>query len=205
LLYGWALVGSGQKEEVLMYVPLSLLRRHVYESNAIEGIKDRSGFYVQSHLAAALIVSHQRRDDLPHPATLHRKLAHNTEMDRHGGIYRTRGMDLVGPRGRTACPEARYVPELMGWWETCARQFTDEKGMDPKEGARVAFILHHAFLCIHPFRDGNGRTARLVLNSLRLAHGLPWLTIKETQSQSYYARIAAFERECFRPLFEYAY
>ena len=36
-----------------------------------------------------------------------------------------------------------------------------------------ATIAHYRFVSIHPFRDGNGRTGRLLMNLLLLRAGYP--------------------------------
>jgi Fic family protein len=49
---------------------------------------------------------------------------------------------------------------------------------EPPSGADLPFHLakiHHGFLMIHPFDDGNGRVGRLLLNYVLLRHG--WLPI----------------------------
>lgn len=49
--------------------------------------------------------------------------------------------------------------------------------------------VHHSFICIHPFVDGNGRTARL-LASIPLMHaGLPPLNVFAEDSREYYAAL----------------
>ena len=42
--------------------------------------------------------------------------------------------------------------------------------------------------------DGNGRTGRLWLNSLRLACGYPWLTVQAAEREAYYESIREWER-----------
>jgi len=33
--------------------------------------------------------------------------------------------------------------------------------------------IHHKFICIHPFPDGNGRIGRVIIDQLCLAYGMP--------------------------------
>lgn len=52
-----------------------------------------------------------------------------------------------------------------------------------------AINLHMAIINIHPFKDGNGRTARLIMNYELLKNNYPPVLINETQKLSYYAII----------------
>jgi Fic family protein len=46
--------------------------------------------------------------------------------------------------------------------------------------------LHHGISSIHPFADGNGRTARLAMNFVLLAAGYPPISIPTTPREAYY-------------------
>lgn len=68
------------------------------------------------------------------------------------------------------------VAELVQW-------YNDHTG---KEDAIVlASLLHYRFVRIHPFDDGNGRTARLLMNYSLLQNGFPLVVIKSTEKKSY--------------------
>lgn len=58
----------------------------------------------------------------------------------------------------------------------------------------AAHFLHDWLLCIHPYIDGNGRTARLVWNMLRLYKGLPWHIVEAKGRHLYYAQIRRVEK-----------
>lgn len=51
--------------------------------------------------------------------------------------------------------------------------------------AKVAADVHLRFVDIHPFIDGNGRTARLLMNLVLLGHGYPMAIIKTEERQAY--------------------
>lgn len=46
----------------------------------------------------------------------------------------------------------------------------------------LATKLSHKLACIHPFRNGNGRSSRLLLNSILLRAGLSEIAIKKSKS-----------------------
>jgi len=51
--------------------------------------------------------------------------------------------------------------------------------------------LHHGIAHIHPFADGNGRTARLAMNFILLAAGYPPISIPTDLRQAYYSALEA--------------
>ena len=52
-----------------------------------------------------------------------------------------------------------------------------------------AVLLHMAIINIHPFGDGNGRVARLIMNYELIKNNYPPVLIMESQKLSYYALI----------------
>ena len=46
--------------------------------------------------------------------------------------------------------------------------------------------MHREFVKIHPFIDGNGRTARLLLNLELMLNGCPPIVIKKESRLAYY-------------------
>ena len=62
--------------------------------------------------------------------------------------------------------------------------------------------LHGAFERIHPFRDGNGRTGRLVLNLLLVRHGYPPVIVYKRDRARYLAALARADAGDAGPLAE---
>ena len=59
----------------------------------------------------------------------------------------------------------------------------------------TAFDAHERLVAIHPFSDGNGRTARLLMNLLLLRQGYPPLVILPEQRRAYHDRLEAVRVE----------
>ena len=68
--------------------------------------------------------------------------------------------------------------------------------------ARAAKV-HHDFVVIHPFGDGNGRTARLLVNFLLLRAGWPPLVVPSTDKDRYLAALRQADAGDGAPLVDY--
>lgn len=64
----------------------------------------------------------------------------------------------------------------------------------------LAALVHHKLVNIHPFFDGNGRTARLVMNILLLRHGYPLAIILKNDRKKYYRVLARADKGEYQPL-----
>jgi Fic family protein len=64
-------------------------------------------------------------------------------------------------------PEARDVPELMKDMVQWVQEALSEKVPVPL----IAALVHYQFVTIHPYYDGNGRTARLLATFILQRHG----------------------------------
>ncbi|MDO8804454.1 MAG: Fic family protein [Elusimicrobiota bacterium] len=89
-------------------------------------------------------------------------------------------------------PEAKEVPKLMSEMAAWVRQ-VERSGMP---GPIIAALAHYQFVTIHPYYDGNGRTARLLTTFLlqRDGYGLRgFFSLEEHHArdlQAYYASLA---------------
>jgi Fic family protein len=61
---------------------------------------------------------------------------------------------------------------------------------EPEPGVR-AILGHWLFGYIHPFPDGNGRIARLLMNALLAGGGYPWTVIRVEHRTEYLAALEA--------------
>ncbi len=55
----------------------------------------------------------------------------------------------------------------------------------------AAELGHFAFVFIHPYMDGNGRMARLLLNAMLVSGGFPWTIIPVTRRDAYMTALDA--------------
>lgn len=68
--------------------------------------------------------------------------------------------------------------ELIDWYR-------DEEKKAELHPVALAALLHYKFVRIHPFDDGNGRIARLLMNYILLKHRLPPIIIKSSDKRNY--------------------
>jgi Fic family protein len=109
--------------------------------------------------------------------------------DERAGTYRSERVLVTGAPVQPIRPER--VPEEMQ--ELC--QWIGAADLDP---VLIAGEAHYRFVKIHPFYDGNGRTARLLMNWILLRHGLPLTVIPAELRARYITSID--EADCGRPL-----
>ena len=96
--------------------------------------------------------------------------------DANAGVLRRCSVRIMGssvPRpNHVKVPE--LVQEFMHWLTTASGHI-----------AKIAADAHLKFVFIHPFVDGNGRTARLLMNLLLLQDGYPLTIIEKEKRMSY--------------------
>lgn len=72
------------------------------------------------------------------------------------------------------------------------RSSEDEMAEAFKTVVQVAAWLHHAITFVHPFREGNGRTARLAANLILERYGLVGISVKiEKENKNRYRQALA--------------
>lgn len=102
------------------------------------------------------------------------------------GAYRTLNVMAAGTEYRY--PDSLHVPSLMqdyvAWWNSA----TD---VHPVLWACEA---HLRFVTIHPFRDGNGRVGRLLLNLALIRSGYPMAVIRNEQRTHYIDALAQAQK-----------
>ena len=97
------------------------------------------------------------------------------------GRYADQGRYVLIESGRHSFPSPAEIPALMG-------DFAQELGGAP-DSPDTAFAAHRRLVDIHPFNDGNGRTARLLMNLVLIRGGYPPVAVRPTDRPAYIAAL----------------
>jgi Fic family protein len=187
--------------EVLKNLHEDLVLRWTYNSNAIEGntltLKEtkvalegitiggktiREHFEVINHREAIFFVEDLVKKNEPlsqwQIKSIHQLILKNID-DKNAGSYRKNNVIISG--ASHVPPDFTQVPDLMeSFIETYKSNFI--KLHPVEKAARV----HVDFVKIHPFIDGNGRTARLLMNLELMKSGFPPVILPVEKRLSYY-------------------
>lgn len=117
---------------------------------------------------------------------IHQIVTAETERE-WAGKYRTGNVIITGADHTP--PEAIEVSKLMSDLIDFVRK--NQKKLHPIE---LAALVHHKLVNIHPFFDGNGRTARLVMNILLMQKSYPLTIILKNDRKKYYDTLALADK-----------
>jgi Fic family protein len=93
------------------------------------------------------------------------------------GKYADQSRFVLTDSGRHAFPSPAEVPSLMGDFGV----WLGESAATPE----TAFAAHRRLVDIHPFNDGNGRTARLLMNLVLIRAGYPPVSVRPEDRPAY--------------------
>lgn len=117
--------------------------------------------------------------------TVHKDLpgGMQTSYTVHAGCYKTRPNSVItryGDRFEYASPEETpaLMHDLVAWYNEAEQsgQYTP---------MQLAILFHYRYIRIHPFEDGNGRIARLMVNFILARHGLPMMVVRSAKKMEY--------------------
>lgn len=106
---------------------------------------------------------------------IHAHILHSIDMT-NAGRFRRVPVRISG--SSVVLPNPLKVPELLGKFFDWLQR-TDEDSID------VAIRAHYELVSIHPFSDGNGRTARLLMNLILIQAGFPPAIIRKEDRKVY--------------------
>lgn len=184
---------------------LSLL--YTYNSNAIEGntltlietkvvVEDgltiggkkmREHLEAINHSEAIQFIEEIARDKAPlNERTLkdiHNLILKGIDAD-NAGRWRSQNIFISGASHTP--PDALHVPEKMEQFFNWCASNAASRLSTVERAARI----HADFVAIHPFIDGNGRTARLIMNLELMKDGYPLAIVPVEQRSDYYRNLA---------------
>jgi Fic family protein len=105
---------------------------------------------------------------------LHRRIVFRSQPE-IAGIYSTLPRRIAG--SPVIFPNPVKIPQLM-------KEYGEWLGKAQPVPA-ASFDAHYRLVAIHPFADGNGRTARLLMNLLLLREGYPPVAVRPEDRKTY--------------------
>ena len=106
-----------------------------------------------------------------------------TSFTIHAGQYKTRPNSVItryGDRFDYASPEE--TPALMS---DLVRWYNEEEQRGEMHPVDLAILFHYRYIRIHPFEDGNGRIARLLVNYILSRHDYPMVVVRARKKKDY--------------------
>jgi Fic family protein len=118
---------------------------------------------------------------------LHKIILKNIN-DIDGGHYRTSNVIIIGAIHipPSAIKIQRLMNEFFEWY------YRNKKKLSVAE---LAAWVHYKMVYIHPFIDGNGRTARLLMNLILIQNGYPPAVILNVDRKKYYRVLKDADKE----------
>jgi len=98
--------------------------------------------------------------------------------NQNAGKYRTGQVRIAG---------ATFMPPPAGKIQPMINELLQTISQNPDELSPIelAAFFHHKLVYIHPFLDGNGRTARLLMNIILMRNGYPFTVLLKVDRPKY--------------------
>ena len=108
------------------------------------------------------------------------------------GKYRNSEVVITGSNYKP--PQAIKIPSLM-------QELVDwvKKNKKKLHSIELAAILHYKLVAIHPFFDGNGRTARLLMNVILMEKKYPLVIVLKNDRKKYYSVLSKADKGNLKP------
>lgn len=105
--------------------------------------------------------------------------------DSNAGNYRTVSVEIGGSQFKPPAPES-IPPGMQSFGQWLQEASVPGRLFKAEDAIAVAAAAHTWFVTIHPFIDGNGRVARLLMNVLLMRYGYPIAVITKEDRLRYY-------------------
>ena len=180
-----------------------------YSSNSLEGntlTKSETAIVIEKGITirGKTITEHLEATNLAYALDFIKKLATKKEPltlveikqmhalilrgidDKHAGVWRTVLVKVAGSDVEFTSPEKLIdATEAFEKWLHRAQEVTPQKAAD----------AHFKFVSIHPFIEGNGRIARLLMNFILIKNGYPPAIISPEERLEYINALEKGQKE----------
>ena len=123
---------------------------------------------------------------------IHKAIMHETDSEKQKqiGKWKTEANEIINYKNEKVrftepADVADEMHKLINWLNTQIDHYHHPKktALHPVE---IAAQFHLEYVSIHPFYDGNGRTARILTNLILISFGYPPIIIKDEHKKQYY-------------------
>lgn len=202
---------NNQPEKLIKDFDEDFIIRFTYHSNAIEGnrltlretaliLKDKiipSGVRESDYNEAIngktcleFLRNYKGKFDKKLMLEVNKILTKNTDVVYPGRLrffdVKIHGSNHVPPKNELV---QKYIDKLFGWYKK------NKNKLHPLE---LALIFHAKLVWIHPFEDGNGRTARTLMNYILMRNNFPMFYIPYEKRQDYYEAIELADKNDYK-------
>ncbi|MCW7457361.1 Fic family protein [Leptospira bandrabouensis] len=117
------------------------------------------------------------------------------------GKYKSQPNHVLTSTGETFYfTEPNLVPLEM---EQLLKWFEENQTKNELPTLILAATFHYKFIRIHPFDDGNGRMARILMNLILMMNGYPPVVIKTEEKENYFRALRQADGGELNPFIEY--
>ena len=169
----------------------------INEGITIKGKSMKEHLEAKDHYEAIEYLNELVSNDIKNPFTevtlrsLHQLIMRETYSE-EAGKYRTGNVIITGSDHKP--PDADEVKikmkELFVWIK---------KNKKKIHVIELSAMIHHKISHIHPFADGNGRLARLIMNLLLMQKGFPLVVILNVDRKKYYSALSKADKGNYIP------
>jgi len=114
----------------------------------------------------------------------------NLKPEEHG-VYRTVNVTIADRHSSPGFAKHEDVPNLM---KEMFANFRNMVASGEHHPFYLCSFLHFTFLQIDPFRDGNGRVGRLLMNAVLIAYEYPFCCIQPNIKDIYFRSLTSARR-----------
>lgn len=127
--------------------------------------------------------------------SIHQIIMQDTDKQ-WAGVYRNSNVIITGANYNPpdALDISQKMKEFIDWIKNNKKKF---------HVIELSALLHHKLVFIHPFFDGNGRAARIIMNLFLMQYGFPLVIILKNDRKKYYSVLNQADKENYKPLVQF--